>query len=126
MFLRHDVGYGLVEVRYKAEVAVGDDADEADLVVNDRHARYVIMLHESDRLTHGIRGVAVEGVHNDAGFGTFYLVDLDRLLLYRKVPVHDADAALARERYRETSLGDGVHRGAAYRDVEVDLRRQLR
>ena len=84
------------------------------------------MLHELDRVAYRVGRMAVERVDDDAGLRTFYLVDLDRLSFDRKVPMQYADAAFARERYREASLGDGVHSRAAYRDIEVYLRRQLR
>ena len=54
------------------------------------------------------------------------IVDLGDLRLDREVAVDDADAALARERDRETRLGHRVHRRGDERDRELDRRREPR
>ena len=89
-------------------------------VVRDRNAGDAVALHELERLGHGVRRRERDGLDDHPGLGALHLVHLGDLVLDREVPVHDPHPAGARERDREPSLGDRVHRRRDQRDVQRD------
>jgi CBS domain-containing protein len=116
---RHDVLHRLVEVGLEAQVAVGDDADDA-LAVEHRQARDVVLARELEHLAHRHGGRDGDGLLHHAALEALHLRDLGGLRLGRHVLVDDADAALLRERDGEARFGHRVHGGREERDVELD------
>ena len=47
---RHDLRHLLVEVGLEAQVAVGDDTDEVALVIDDRDAADMVVVHHLQRV----------------------------------------------------------------------------
>ena len=122
---RHDRGDRLVEARLEAQVAVGDDADDA-LAVDDRQPGDAMADDQVDELAHGHRRRDRDRVLDDAALEALDLRDLGGLPRRRQVLVDDADAAFLGDRDREAGLGDRVHRGGNDRDVDPDAARQAR
>ena len=118
--LGHHVGDGLFEIAFKAQIAVGEDADEL-AVFGDGNAADAVLFHERHRVLDEIFRFEEEGVGDDAVFAALHLVHLFRLLLDGHVLVDDADAAFARDRDRHPVFGDGVHRRAHQRDVQANF-----
>ena len=120
----HQLGDGLREVALEAQVAVREDADEQALGARDRHAGDVVALHQVDRVGDERVGPQRHRLDDHPGLGALDLVDLADLRRDREIAVHDPEAALARERDRETRLGDGVHRRGDDRHLEHDRARE--
>ena len=96
---RHDVGDRPLHVRLEAQVAVGEDADEASLlaaVIGDRHTRDPVLLHELERFEDAVRRRQRDRVDDHAALGALDTVDFRGLLVDREVLVDDAEAALLR------------------------------
>ena len=117
---RHQLGDRPRRVVLEAEVAVREDADEASVLVGDRHAGDVVGLHQRERV-----GDAVAPAGSVTG--STIIPASERLTLSTsaacscdgEVAVDDADAALARERDRHARLGDRVHRRRDERDLRA-------
>ena len=108
VFLRHHVFDGLIVVGLKAEIAVGEDADEL-AVAGDGHAADAVALHEGDRVAHEILRFEEEGIGDDAVFGALDLVHLLGLFLDAHVLMDDAEPPFARHGDGKAALRDGVH-----------------
>ena len=137
VLLGHHVGDGLLGVGLEAEVAVGQDADQAAFlaaVVGDRHAGNPVVRHQLERLVDAVRRRERDRVDDHAALRALDAVHFGRLVLDREVLVDDAEAALLGHGDGHRRLGDRIHGGAQKRHVErdvageprghVDLRRQ--
>ena len=102
----------------EAHVAVGDDADQPPVAVDDRQAGDPERAAAARRARRGWRRGAGDRVGDHAGLGALDQVDLIGLVLDRQVAVQHADAALAGHRDGHPGLGDGVHRGGEQRHVQ--------
>jgi hypothetical protein len=110
----------------EAEVAVGQDSDQAPVVVCDRNAGDVVPRHQLECVSDGCVGRQRHRLDDHPRLGALDLVDLSDLVLDREVAVEDPEPALARERDRQPSLGDRVHRRREDRNLEGDLAGQER
>ena len=105
----------------EADVAVGDDADQAvGVALDHRDAADAVGVHQGADVGERLVGVDGERVHHHAGFELLDLADLGGLLGGLEVLVDDADAALLGHGDGHGGLGDGVHGGGDDRDVERD------
>src|SRR2546423_863259 len=123
---RHDLGDRDVEARLEAKVAVGDDADEVSVFVNDGDAADFITLHDCQSLVHGAVGAYGDGVNDHPRLGALHAVNLFGLPLDWKIFVDDADAALLRDGDGEAALRHRVHGGGAERDAKAYADRDRR
>ncbi len=125
----HDVldeGGLALEARHEPHVAVGDDADERPVVVDDGEARDAVgRAHRVDLFDRGV-GSRGHGVGDHARLAALDAVDLRCLIFDREVPVQDAEASLSGDRDRHPRLGDGVHRAGNERDRNGDAARHPR
>src|SRR6185503_14332687 len=99
-------------------VAVCDDAHHASRRVDDRQPRDAVLAREPQDVPYLHVGTDGDRILDDAALEALDLRHLGGLRLGRHVLVHDADAALLRDRDREPRLGHRVHRGGDDRDVE--------
>ena len=106
---------------HEPQVAVGDDAEQLVVLVDDGEAGDAVLTAGLVELLEGGLGVDGDGVGNHAGLGALDEVDLVRLVLDREVAVQDADAALARHRDGHARLGDRVHGAGEQRDAQVEV-----
>ena len=111
--------------RDEAHVAVGDDADEAVLLVNDRQAGDVELAAQLVEV--GERDVRVDGqrVGDHTGLGALDHIDLGRLVVDRQVAVQHADTAVAGHGDGHLGFGDGIHRRGDRRNLHGDLTGQM-
>jgi hypothetical protein len=116
---RHDRGDRLVELGLEAQVAVGDDADDA-LALDDRQPAEAVARDQRDQVAHRHRRRDRDRILDHAALEALDLRDLGGLARGREVLVDDADAAFLRDRDREARLGDRVHRGGHDRDLDAD------
>ncbi len=110
VLVRHQFAHRLARIVGKANVAVGEDADQLAAGLDHRNAADPVVLHQRLRLAQ--RGIGRNGDRVDDHPA---LEALDRthrgaLLLDRKVAVKHADAAHLRHDNRHVRLGHGVHR----------------
>ena len=117
---RHDLADGAGGIVLEAHVAVGDDADQGAVGLDDRGARDAVggadLVHLPDR------GLGADGdrVADHPGLGALHLVHHLRLVLDGQVAVQDADAALAGHGDGHPGLGHGVHGRRRQGYVEPD------
>jgi hypothetical protein len=126
--LGHHLVDGAIDVGLEAQVAVGEDADQAAFlaaVVGDRDAGDAIAAHQLQRLEDAGVGGERDRVDDHPALRALDAIDLGCLLLDREVLVDDAEPALLRHRDGHLGLGDGVHRRAQQRHVEADVTREV-
>src|SRR5271165_1518651 len=120
MILGHHLGNGQIEARLKAQIAVGQNAHQL-AVFSDRDAGDAEAAHQLQRVGNPLVGVNGDRVDDHAAFAAFYLVDLFRLPVDRKILVNDADAALLGQRDRQMGLRYGIHGGTDDGDIQCDV-----
>ncbi len=116
----HQVAHRLFDILDEAEVAVGQDTDQAALVFGDGNSGDVIPLHDRQGVGHPGVGRQGDWLDDHARFGAFDLVDLEDLILDREIPVQDADPTLARQGDREPPFRDRIHGRREDRHIEHD------
>ncbi len=121
--LRHDVADRLIEVALEAQIAVGEDADEA-LAARHRQAGDPVLVHDVERLADGELGRNRHRIDDHAAFRALHAVDFFGLAIDGHVAVDEADAALAGDGDGQARVGDGVHGGGHDRDIDCDLARK--
>jgi hypothetical protein len=125
----HDVTHergGPLGDRGEAEVAVGDDAQQVILRVDDGKTGDAIAATELVEVLEGRVRTDRHGVGDHAGLGALDEVDLIGLILDRQVAVQDAQSTDPGHGDGHPGLGDGVHRRRDDRHLEADLTRQSR
>src|SRR5258706_9093189 len=121
---RHYLGNRYVEPSLKPQVAIGDNADEQPRTVYDGNTADLESLHDRQSVGDELVLIYRHRIDYHPGLASFYFIDLFSLLLNGKILMYNADAALLGQGYRETRLGDGVHRGRTKRYVEADISRE--
>ena len=116
-----DAAAGPLGDGHEPQVAVGDDAEQGAVLVDDGEAGDAVLAADLVELLEGGLGADRDGVGDHAGLGALDQVDLVGLVLDREVAVQHAEAALPGHRDRHARLGHGVHRARDERDPEVDL-----
>ena len=124
VLLGHHVADGNVGAGFKAEVAIGEDADEP-LALGNRHAGDFIAAHDFEGVANHLVGTDGDGVDNHAALRALYLVDFAGLVGDGQIAVHDADAALLGHGNGHARLGYGVHGGRDQRRIQRDIAGQL-
>ena len=118
--LRHHVADQPAGIALEPHVAVGDDAEQLQVAIDDRHTRDpVAPAHRVGLADRGVRGDG-DRLVDHAGLGPLDHVDLVRLVLDRQVAVDHAEAALAGDGHRHPGLGDRVHRRGDQRHPDGD------
>ena len=122
--LGHHVADRNVGAGLKAQIAVGEDADQP-LALRDRHAGDLVAAHHFEGVADHLVGPNGDRVHDHAALRALHLIDLAGLVGNGEIAVHDADAALLRHGNGHARLGDRVHGGGEQRGVERDVAGQL-
>ena len=89
----HHLPHWDVGARLKAQIAIGEDADEL-LALGDRDAGDLESAHDFQGGGDGFVGRDGDGVDDHAALGALYFIHLLRLFVDAEVAVNDADAAL--------------------------------
>ena len=121
MVLGHDLPDRNVKVGQKAQIAVGDDADQPHASVADRHTGNLIPAHQRVGVGHIVIGRKVEWIDDDPVFRTLDLVHLGHLFLDGHIFVDDPDSPFAGNGYRHRRGGHSIHRGGDQRGVEDNV-----
>ena len=108
---RHDVPDRLAEIGFKAQIAVGDDADHAARGIDHRQAGNLVLIREVQHIAHGHVLRDRDRILDHAALEALDLGDLRCLGARRHVLVDYADAAFLGNRNRQPRFGHGVHRG---------------
>ena len=119
VFRGHDLGDLAGIVGLKAQIAVGEDADQL-AVFGDGHAGDAVARHQFLRVGDEMIRGEEERIGDDAVFRTLDLVHLRGLRLDGHVLVDDAQTAFAGDGDGQTRVGDGIHGGAHQGDVQGD------
>ena len=117
--LGHDARRRLIEIRLEAQIAIGDDADDA-LAVDDGQSGDPMPSRQREDFAHRHRRRNRDRVLDHAAFEALDLRHFGRLLRGRHVLVHYTQAAFLRDGDREPGFGDGVHCRRQQRNVERD------
>ena len=124
VLLGHHVADGNVGAGLKAQVAVGEDADQP-LALRDRHAGDLVAAHHLERVGDHLVGADGHRIDDHAALRALHLVDFAGLVGDGQIAMHDADAALLRHGDGHARLGHGVHGRGEQRGVERDVAGQL-
>jgi hypothetical protein len=116
--LRHAGRDGQMEIRLKAQVAIGEDADQVPAFGGHRNAGDAKLLHQFERVGDRLVGADGDGIDNHAALGALHAVDLLHLPFERHVAVNDADAALLGEGDGQVCFRHRVHGGADDRNLQ--------
>jgi hypothetical protein len=120
----HDLADGTLHVALETQVAVGDDADEPAVAVDDRDTADFVLAHQLESIAHGVVARNGHGVVNHAVLGTLHPPHVRGLLGDGHVLMDDADAALAGQCDGKRSFRHGIHGGGHDGDVELDITRE--
>src|ERR1035437_1671510 len=116
---------GNIEAGFKAQVAVGENADQF-AVLGDGDAGNLVFAHDLEGVAYSVGGRHGYRIDDHAAFRTLHLVDFVGLLLDGQVAVNNPQPTLLRQRDRHVRLGHGVHGGAHDRNVQADVAGELR
>ena len=108
VFLSHHFADGNVGAGFKAQIAIGQDADQL-FVLGDRNARDAIAPHHLQRVGDLLLRRHGDGIDDHAAFRALHLVDFGGLLLDGQIAVDDPQAALLGHGDGHARLGHGVH-----------------
>ena len=117
----HDLADRTGAVLFETHVPVGDDPDEAPVVVDHGGTGDPVVGAEPFHVGERVVGVAGHRVGDHPRFGAFDQVDLGGLVLDREVAVQDSGPALPSDRHGHPRLGHGVHRRGDQRDAQGDI-----
>ena len=125
VFMGHHIGHRLLEIGFKAKVAVGQDADQL-LVPDHRHARYPVTVHQFKRFVHLLFRLNRDGINDHPAFRLLDLIDFNCLSLYAHVPMDDPQTAFLGQADGRPGFGHRIHRRTNYGDFEADISCQQR
>ena len=120
ILFRHHVRDRQVEAGFKAQVAIGEDADKLAVLCN-RYARDAVTFHQRQRFVDFVRGRHRDRVDDHAALTSLDAIDRFGLQIDRHIAVDEPKSALARQRDGKPRLGHGVHGGADEGNVERDV-----
>ena len=118
---RHDGADRDVQVVEEADVAVRDDAHEVALAVGDGDAADVVLLHQAERVAHGLVLVDGDRVADHPVLGTLDLADLGRLGGDAHIFMNHADASFPCQGDGHRRFGNGVHGSGHDRNVQGNV-----
>jgi hypothetical protein len=110
VLLGHHIAHGNVRACFKAQVAVGQDADQP-LALGHRHAGDLVAPHNFEGVRDELLRPDGDWIDDHAALRTLHLVDLACLLLNGQVSVDNADAPVLCHRNGQPRFGHGVHGG---------------
>jgi ribosome maturation factor RimP len=122
--LGHHVADGDVGAGLEAQIAVGEDADQA-LAAGDGYAGDLVAAHDFECRLDGLIGLDGDGIDDHAAFGALDLVDFAGLVGDRQIAVHDADSTLLGHGDGHARLGDRVHGGRDQRGIQGNVLGEL-
>ncbi len=108
VFLGHHVAHGNIGARFKAQIAVGEDAHQP-LALRHRHAGDAVAAHHIERVADHLLGADGHRIDDHAALRPLHLVDLAGLVGDGKIAVHNADAALLRHGDGHARLRHRIH-----------------
>ena len=122
---RHIIADGAAVVGRKTHIAIGENAHQFAVHIDDRDAADAVATHHT--FGRGQRRVRGQGdrIDDHATLTAFNLINLFDLLLDGEVTMDDAQAALAGQRNRQFTLGYCIHRGTDDGNFELQPLVQL-
>src|SRR5690348_8518018 len=89
---RHDFPHWPIEPTLKAQVAIGQDADEM-LLCNHWHAGNRVSFHDRERVANRLLRMHSDGIGDHPAFIFFYRRRFFSLPLYWQITMNEADTA---------------------------------
>jgi hypothetical protein len=123
-FLGHRFLERTVQLSLELQVAIGDDADEAVVAVDDRNAGDPEALHEDRRLADRVFGTESDRLADHAALRALHTIDFRRLPIDGHVLVQHRDSAGTGHRDGHFRFGYGVHRRRHERHPKVNAPRK--
>ena len=114
----------LVKAALEAQVAVGDDAHEAVVLVDHGNAADVVVGHDGKSLGNGAAATNRHRIVDHAVLGTLHDSHLAGLSLYRHVLVNHADTAFTGDGNGHCRFRHGIHSSRHKRDVQFYVPRE--
>ncbi len=106
----HDIFNRLIQVVFKTQIAIGDDADQLPALHHGKSGNPVLP-GQIQHIAHRHVGRNGDRILDHAAFETLDLGDFSSLLASRHVLMDDANSALLRQRNRQARARDRIHRG---------------
>ena len=117
-FARHQACDFFVRIFSEARIAVGDDADDLAVLLDDWNAGKTRALFQLAQLAQRRSRSDGHGVHDHAALVFLHLRHFAGLLFNRQVAVDDADAACLGHGNGEARFGDRIHGRREQGDVQ--------
>jgi len=109
-----------IDIALELEIAIGDDADETLLVVDNRDARNAKTVHQGGCLAHRIARPERDRLENHAALRSLHSIHFGGLAVDRHVFVKDADSSRPGDGDGHLRFRDSIHRGRHERDSQLD------
>ncbi len=119
----HHVAHLLVEAALEAEIAIGQDSDQAALGDYGQPGNPEA-FHHGDRFADFLLGTDGDRIDDHAGFIFLDGLDFGGLFFDRQIAMDQSDPAHLRDRDRDSRFGDRVHRTRDERNVQADFGRE--
>ena len=113
-------------VALEAQVAVGNDPDQGVVRHHDRDTPDPVLLHQHQRIPHGIILADGDRIVDHAVFGALHLAHLGCLFGNSHILVDHADTACPGDRDRHIGLGHRVHSRRNDRRIDLNVARKTR
>ena len=121
----HHFAHQLLQAFLEAQVAVGQDTDQA--TVGDHwQARDAVALHDRERVGNFLFGMDSDRIGDHAALVLLHRGDFGGLALDGKITMDETESAHLRDRNRRARLGHRIHRARDERDTQTDVRSQHR
>ena len=121
VLLRHHLVHLLVEMALKAKVAVGDDAHEVVVIIDDGDSSDMVFSHHVESILHGRTAANGHRVVYHTVLSTLHDSHLACLFFNRHILVDNSDTALTSDGDGHLRLGNSVHGSCYERDIQLDI-----
>ena len=124
VFAGHYLADGAVVIRFKPEVTVGQDAYEF-AVPGNRDSADPVAAHQFFSVGNQVFGAQEKGVGNDAVLTALHLIHLGSLFFNGHVFMNDSQSAFPGHGDGHPAVSHGIHGGAQYGNIQLDVLCQL-
>ena len=124
VFACHYLVYLFILSVFKAQVAIGNDAHEPIIFVDNGNSADMIIVHHLQRVFYCFASAYGYGVVNHTVFGSFYHRHFVCLCFYRHIFMNNTDTSFASNGNSHSGLCNGIHRCGNEWNVELYMSRK--